>query len=101
MDVLIPPPCAVVLASNNISLFLLINTGSKDPPDPFPPVTLIDNTSLISKSCLSTRISVTLPVITGKTKDVVPALVDTPMYGLLITSKLDPPFKTLTFLIGP
>ena len=101
MVVLIPPPCVVALASNNTSLLLLINTGLKNPPDPFPPVTLTDNIFLMSKSCLSTTISVIVPVITGWTKDVIPIPVDTCIFGTLITSKLRPPFKTLISSIGP
>ena len=101
MVVLIPPPCVVALASNNTSLLLLINTGSKNPPDLFPPVTSTDNTSLISKFCLSTIISVNVPVITGWTKDVIPIPDDTCIFGTLTTSKLCPLFKILIFLIGP
>ena len=99
--VLIPPPSVIALASNSTSLLLEINIGSKDPPDPFPPVTLIDNTSSISNSWLSIKISSTVPVTTGWTNAVVPSPVETSMNGGLTTSKEDPPFKSSTLSRGP
>ena len=62
--------------------------GSKVAPDPFPPSTVIDNTSLISKSWGSTCISVISPVTTGWINAVVFPTPDSVTFKLggLITS---------------
>ena len=70
----IPPPNNISLLSKDKSLNLAPKTGSSEQPFPFPPVSDIFVTALISKSCGSTNIFSTLPVIIGSTKAVVPEL---------------------------
>ena len=92
----------VVLPLNSNSLNLLLITGCKIAPDPFPPSIVIDITFSISKFCWSTKISFTLPLITGWTRAVVPVPGDDIVIcGKSITSKFVPWFKILNSDRGP
>ena len=99
--VLIPPPLVVGNVLKNSFLNLVPITGSNTHPEPFPPVIPIETTLSTSKDWGSTKISSTLPVITGWTKAVVPIPVVMTIFGKLITSKSSPPFKTSTDDNGP
>ena len=60
-----PPLKNISLLSNSKNLFLSPKTGFNTHPEPLPPVNEMFETSLISKSCGSTRQSTTLPWIIG------------------------------------
>jgi len=86
----IPPPKNISLLSKDKSLNLSPRTGSSEQPFPFPPVSDMFVTALISKSCGSTNIFSTLPVIIGSTRAVVPELASIVIFGGLTTSYFSP-----------
>ena len=82
----IPPPKNISLLSNSIVLNLLPTTGCNLHPDPLPPDNEILSTASISKFWGSTRISFTVPFITGSTKAGFPVKFSTSIMGGFNTS---------------
>ena len=93
----------ISLLLNSTSLNLGPVTGSKKQSLPLPPVSVTDNTLETSKSCSSTNISSTEPLIIGSTKAVVPipTIPSTTTFGGLAISYPVPELYTSVCSIVP
>ena len=85
-DRLRPPPLTSGRLSKVTSRCLTPTIGSSTAPVPLPPDIVTVLTSSMSKSCGSTKTSLTLPLITERTIAVVPKPAPTVIFGGVITS---------------